>query len=272
MFLWLEGVVVFLFGISFGSFLGMLVSRIGFCLNQSGTGKSLRLTTFLGRSKCDSCRNKLRWWENVPIISFLFLKGKCRVCQSPIPFWYLLIELTTGVAFLFTFFYWQGAYFGVDLFSLISLGSFFLISLILVFVIFFDAQFQIIPDEMVICLLLLTLIVKIILGISLTNLYCGLGSFSFLLFLFLVTKGKGMGFGDVKFSFFMGLFLGWPSTLIAFYLAFLTGALVGVIMILGKRAKLKQKIAFGPFLAIGTFVGWWWGETIFNFVFKWLNI
>ena len=265
-------VLVFVLGAVFASFLSMLITRL-----EGGLHSHFGLSKVLGfgkysRSFCDSCKNKLRWWDNIPIISFLLLKGKCRDCHSPIPFWYLLIELVTGSAFVLTYFYWQKSYFGTDIISLVSLAIFLLISLLLVFILFFDAKFQIIFDRAVVGLLLLTLIVKLIFGFSLTDLYSGLGSFLFLFFLFLVTKGKGMGFGDVKFAFFMGLFLGWPRALVAFYLAFLTGALVGVIMILGKKAKLKQKIAFGPFLVLGTFVSWWWGEMIFNLVAKWLNI
>ena len=259
--------LVFVLGVVFASFLSMLIIRL-----EGGLHSRFKLSKVLGFGKyscsfCDSCKNKLRWWENVPIISFLVLKGRCRTCRSPIPCWYPAVELETGIIFLLTYLFWQkesAGYFGLILFLLISA--------LLVFIFVFDARNQIIPDRAVVGLLLLTLIVKLIFGFSPADLYLGLGSFFFLLFLFLVTRGKGMGFGDVKFAFFMGLFLGWPKTLVAFYLAFLTGALVGVIMILGKRAKLKQKIAFGPFLVFGTFVSWWWGEMIFNAIIRWLNL
>jgi len=267
-----DWVVVLLFlvlGASLGSFLGMCVSRIGSIL---GSKHKLSISLFSGRSLCDNCKNKLKWWENAPIISFLILKGRCRNCHSPIPFWYLLIELTTAAAFLFTFFYWRNNFVSFGFINVLVLLIFLLISLLLIFVIFFDYQFLIIPDEIIISLLALAVIFKTIVGFSIVNFYSAIGSFVFLFFLFFLTKGKGMGFGDVKYVFFMGLFLGWPSTLVSFYLAFLTGSFVGVIMILLKKAKIKQKIAFGPFLVYGTFVSWWWGEAVFRTVLKWLNI
>jgi prepilin signal peptidase PulO-like enzyme (type II secretory pathway) len=259
----------FVLGASFGSFLGMCVSRIG---NILGSKQKFDIGLFSGRSFCDSCNNKLKWWENTPIISFLWLKGKCRNCRSPIPFWYFLIELTTAAVFLCTFFYWRKNFSSFDFINVFVLVIFLLISLLLVFIIFFDYQFLIIPDEIIIGLLILVVGLKIIVGFSAVNLYSAVGSFLFLLSLFFLTKGKGMGFGDVKFALFMGLFLGWPGVLVAFYLAFLTGSFVGVIMILLKKAKIKQKIAFGPFLVFGTFISWWWGEMIFKTVLKWLNI
>jgi prepilin signal peptidase PulO-like enzyme (type II secretory pathway) len=266
---WASVLLFFVLGASFGSFLGMCVSRIGSIL---GSKQKLSISLFSGRSLCDNCKNKLKWWENIPIISFLWLKGKCRNCHSPIPFWYFLIELTTAVAFLFTFFYWRNSFFSFDFASIFVLLIFLLISLLLVFILFFDLQFLIIPDEVIISLLLLTILLKILTGFSFASLFSAVGSFLFLLLLFLLTKGRGMGFGDVKYAFYMGLFLGWPSTLVSFYLAFLTGSLVGVIMILLKKAKIKQKIAFGPFLVFGTFIGWWYGEAVFKTVLKWLNI
>jgi prepilin signal peptidase PulO-like enzyme (type II secretory pathway) len=267
---WVFVLIFVLLGASFGSFLGMCVSRTGKVLSSSKQKFSISL--FSGRSFCDNCKNKLKWWENVPIISFLMLKGRCRNCHFPIPFRYWLIELSTTVAFLFTFFYWRDSFVSFDFISVFVLLIFLLISLLLIFIIFFDYQFLIIPDEIIIGLLILVVMLKAIAGFSIVDLYSAIGSFIFLFFLFSLTKGKGMGFGDVKYVFFMGLFLGWPNTLVSFYLAFLTGSFVGVIMILLKKAKIKQKIAFGPFLVFGTFVSWWWGEVIFKTVLKWLNI
>lgn len=262
--------IVIVSGLSFGSFLGMAVSRLEKMISPSK--KKLAISLFSGRSFCDNCKNKLKWWENVPTISFLALKGKCRCCHSPIPFWYLLIELATAAAFLLTFLFWQNNFLAFGFSSLVILLVYFLISLLLIFILFFDWRVLIIPDEAVVALLGLTLVEKLIVGFSLVNLYSSLGAFIFLFLLFLLTKGKGMGFGDVKFALFMGFFLGWPEILVAFYLAFLTGSLVGVIMILAKKAKFKQKIAFGPFLVLATFAGWWWGENIFAFVLRWLKI
>ena len=95
-------------------------------------------------------------------------------------------------------------------------------------------------------------------------LYSALGAIVFFLFLYFVTRGRGIGFGDVKFSFFMGFLLGYPKIVIALYVAFLTGALVGVILILGKKKGLKSIVPFGPFLIAGTIVSLIWGDKILS--------
>jgi prepilin signal peptidase PulO-like enzyme (type II secretory pathway) len=97
----------------------------------------------------------------------------------------------------------------------------------------------------------------------------GFISFLFFLVLFLITRGKGMGLGDVKLSFAIGFLLGWPSTLIAQYVAFLTGAIVALILIIGRKKKFfGGTIPFGPFLAIGTMVGFLFGGSIWQTIIK----
>ena len=144
----------------------------------------------------------------------------------------------------------------------------------LIVIFFIDLDHQIIPDKILLPLVLIFLVYK-----TLNSLFIIHNSvFSFILpafvsslFLFLIfvlTKGKGMGFGDVKLAFLMGLFLGYPKVVVAFYLAFLTGAFFGIILVLIKKAKIGQKIAFGPFLVFGIFVSYLWGEKIISLVEK----
>ena len=90
----------------------------------------------------------------------------------------------------------------------------------------------------------------------------GIGAAGFFLFLVFLTAGRGMGGGDVKFAFLLGLILGWPEILLAVFLAFLTGAIVGVMLILRKKKNLKETIPFGPFLALGTLITLFWGRYI----------
>jgi len=224
------------------------------------------------RSRCDQCHQALVWKENIPVLSFLFLKGQCRSCHSPIPAWYPLTELGAGVVFVFTFFFWQARQEGV-----VFLVLYLLISLLLFFVFVFDWRTQVIPDEATIGLFFLALVLKLIspnsaLNGIIINVVIGLVAAGFLYLLHLLTKGKGMGLGDVKLAFFIGFFLGGWGVVVAFYLAFLTGGLLGVIMILTRRAKFKQKIAFGPFLIVGTFVSWWYQAGIVEIVGQWLSL
>jgi len=233
--------VVLALGLVIGSFLNVVVYRL-----PRGLG------FVRGRSFCPKCKHKINWFDNVPVISFLILKGRCRFCGRKISWRYPLIELLAGALFYLSYL------------SHLSFLSYLLIcGLVVIF--FVDLEHQIIPDEIVIPLSVLFLGYRLLTNIQylISNfLITGIVSFLFLYLIHLLTKGKGMGLGDVKLAFLMGLVLGFPKIVVAFYLAFLTGAFVGVILILLSRAKLKQKIAFGPFLVFGTIFSLLWGEKI----------
>ena len=233
--------VVLALGLVIGSFLNVVIYRL-----PRGLG------FVRGRSFCPKCKHKINWFDNVPVISFLILKGRCRFCGGKISWRYPLIELLAGALFYLSYL------------SHLSFLSYLLIcGLVVIF--FVDLEHQIIPDEIVIPLSVLFLGYRLLTNIQylISNfLITGIVSFLFLYLIHLLTKGKGMGLGDVKLAFLMGLVLGFPKIVVAFYLAFLTGAFVGVILILLGKAKLKQKIAFGPFLVFGTIFSLLWGEKI----------
>jgi len=271
---------IFLLGASVGSFLNVLVWR------ERPVKKKKKLSWWRGRSVCDSCGKDLRWWENIPLVSFLFLKGRCRTCHSPIAFEYFLVEFGTGLIYLLVFF-------NLPPISFLLSTVYCLLTTILIFIFLYDLHYQIIPDWSVLGLVLLTLAGYLFhprgvpLGhlrgefgretpsaqlesIDISNigsgLLAGLSAAGFFLFLHLITKGRGMGLGDVKFAFFMGLFLGPSRLVLALYFAFLTGAVIGVILILLGRKRFGQHIPFGPFLAAGTFFSWLWGDSVINFL------
>lgn len=145
----------------------------------------------------------------------------------------------------------------------IALNLILICTLIVVF--FTDLETMIIPDELI---LPTSLLFFLRYGLTDYRLVAGIISFIFLGFIYLVTKKKGMGFGDVKFALLMGLALGYPKIIVAFYIAFLTGALVGIILILLGKAKWKKKIAFGPFLCLGTFIAYFWGNVVVNWAVR----
>jgi len=152
------------------------------------------------------------------------------------------VELLTGTLF-------ELGYLG----NLGNLGYLLIAGLLVIF--FIDLEHQIIPDQIVFPLSLTFFFNALITNyyLLITNLLPSAVIFAlFFYFLHFVTKGKGMGLGDVKFAFLIGLFFGFPSALVAFYLAFLTGAIVGSILILVKKARFGQPIPFGPFLASGS--------------------
>ncbi len=217
----IDAILVFLLGLCVGSFLNVLAQRLP-------RGEPV----LWGRSHCDYCKKSLRWFELIPVVSFVLLGGRCQRCHRRLSIQYPLVELATAIGFLYLF----AHQFPLLLYLLFS-------SLVVIFVA--DLREQIIPDSM---------IAAGIIGSFGTRIHVvpALGSFAFLYLLWAATGGRGMGFGDVKLAFLMGLFLGFPVVVVAFYIAFLTGALVGVILILTGKKKWKSKIAFGPFLILGT--------------------
>jgi prepilin signal peptidase PulO-like enzyme (type II secretory pathway) len=245
-----ERLIILIGGLAVGSFLNVVIYRL-----------PRKLSVVWGRSFCPRCKKKVSWFDNVPLLSFILLKGRCRACHSPISWRYPVVELLTAVLFVL------GARPYLSNLRIAELGLTLILFSSLVVIFFIDLEHQIIPDE-----ILLPVIVLFFLRSLLTSNYwllaAALGASLFLFLIWFVTKGKGMGFGDVKLAFLMGLVLGFPKIVVAFYLAFLTGAIIGVILILVKKARFGQKIAFGPFLAAATVITFLWGEKIFSFTQK----
>ncbi|MBI5614328.1 prepilin peptidase [Candidatus Gottesmanbacteria bacterium] len=253
--------IVFLSGLAFGSFANVLIDR--------GDDVSV----LYDRSRCDFCKRHLSWYELIPVFSFLFLRGQCRTCRKKLSLQYPLVELCMGLSFV-------GVYSLFPLTSYISLVSYLILTFSFVVIFIADLKYFIIPDSMIILSLLsgfflflssqlLTRSAHPNLGLGEQILEYGIPYFgtglvagSFFLLLWIFTKGKGMGFGDVKLAFVMGLLLKAPKTIVALYVAFLTGALYGVILILGKKKSLKSAVAFGPFLILGFLVSVLFGEQI----------
>jgi len=236
---------VFVLGVCVGSFLNVLIYRLP------------RGLSLAGRSFCPQCRHKLAWRDNIPLLSFAFLGGRCRCCQRPISWQYPAVEFGTAVTTLLVFFHLAGA--EVVASSpprWLSLAFYLLVTYALIVIFVSDLKYQIIPDQIIYPAILLTALFLISQypNILISYLLVGLGTAGFFLLLYLLTRGKGMGLGDVKLALLMGLLLGWPKILIALYFAFLTGAFVGVILILLGKKKFGQHIPFGPFLVGGTLI------------------
>lgn len=239
--------LLFLLGLSIGSFLNVLIYRLP---------RSLSLT---GRSFCPKCRKKISWYDNLPLLSFVLLEGKCRHCHSPISWQYPLVELVTGILTVLSI-----KYFVLSRQDLI-LTTYYLILIYTLIVIFFtDLYHEIIPDEIVYPAVIITLIFSLYPNILISNLISGFLAGLLFLSLYLLTSGRGMGFGDVKLAVLMGLFLGYPKIIVALYLAFLTGAAIGVILILRGKKKLKSHIPFGPFLVGSTIFALFYGHYLWE--------
>lgn len=231
-------IVQFCFGLLFGSFSNVLIDRI-----ESGE------SVLWGRSHCDYCKKTLRWYELVPVVSFIIQLGKCRRCHHPLSLQYPLIELATALGYVWLY---ATIPFGIAYIAAAAILSASIVILVA------DYKYRIIPDEMVVIGSIAAMVYLLVTGQHsyniLLHIASAVGAVAFFYALWFGTKGKGMGFGDVKLSAMLGLILGYPGILFALYTAFLTGAMVGVILILTKNKTLKSKIAFGPFLLLGLLI------------------
>jgi prepilin signal peptidase PulO-like enzyme (type II secretory pathway) len=264
----MSALFIFIFGLAVGSFLNVLILRLG-SEHKQGIG---------GRSHCPKCGHELTWQDLVPVLSFVYLGGKCRYCRQNISWQYPVVELVTGILFIFltiNFFNSVASYW--SLFGILTLGFEFFIAGCLIVIFVSDLRFFIIPDEIIIAGVIGTLIWRILAVWNLFGnwqldignlktlgfyLLSAIAAGAFFFAIVLVTKGKGMGLGDVKMAFLMGLVLGWPLILPALLLAFISGALFGLGLIIAGRAKMKSEIPFGTFLAAATFLTIIYGSQI----------
>ena len=229
-----------LIGLCMGSFLNVLADRLS------------QQVSIRGRSKCDHCGRTLSWKDLVPIGSFLISLGRCRSCRAKLSWQYPLTELMTAASYMLTWHFTPLGGFAGHVLSLVFVS-------ILIVILLADLRYQIIPDEMQVGGFLVSLgILGVTQSFTLPNIVWlvvgGALGMAPILLIYLATRGRGMGFGDVKWAFVMGCILGVPEVFISLYVAFIAGGVVGVGLLLTGRARMKQKVAFGPFLIVGTVV------------------
>lgn len=261
----MEIILLFILGISIGSFLNVLVDRLP--KNES---------IIKSRSHCDHCRRKLAWYDLIPVFSFIMLSGKCRHCRSPISFYSPTIELTTGILFVMLFLLIQDISIMYQVLSIRYIAQiFFYLFLVssLIVIFFTDLKYGIIPNKIVYSAIIVSSIYLILNTnyLILSNFFSAFFVFLFFILIFFATHGKGMGFGDVKLVFLLGLILGFPKIALAIYLAFLIGAIVSIILILFKKKKFfGSTIPFGPFLVLATIIALFWGSIIIEKILPFL--
>ncbi len=233
----MELVFLVVIGVAVGSFSNVLIDRLS--NNES----------ILGRSHCDYCKKILGPLELVPVISFVAQRARCAACKKKLSYQYPLIEALTGILFAFSWVYTAPLAAPV---RILHLG---IVTCILV-IFFADVKYQIIPDEMQIAFAVFALLIVWFASYDVIqvgrHILSGFAVAAPILALYLGTRGKGMGFGDVKFAFGMGALLGISGGFAALYIAFVTGAVYGIFAVLTYTKSMKSKIAFGPFLIVGT--------------------
>lgn len=240
-----------------GSFANVLIDRVQI-------GKSIQ-----GRSKCDFCGYILSWFDNIPIISFLIIKGRCRKCHRKLSWQYPLMEVLMGLIFVLTFWLIQkNQLFQVSNFNFESFFIafyYFFVAYILWVILVWDLKYMIIPDFLVLIGIVGTFIFQIYLTVNagflmglennlISALLGGLVVSGFFGFLFYISKGKWIGGGDVKLGFWLGLMVGFKMTYFLLLFSYVFGAVVSVFLLLFFKKKMKSQIPFGPFLIISTYV------------------
>jgi len=235
-----------LLGLCIGSFLNVLIFRWR-------ENKSI----WRGRSQCPDCQKTLRWFELIPVLSFLIQKGRCCGCHQKISWQYPLVELTTALLFVSVSFFNQPP-------------IYWLVASVLVAVFVYDLRFGEIPHiftwPTVVILLLWNLFsTDKQVGNLIAGILIGGGWFAFQYF---VSRGRWIGGGDIGLGALMGVILGWPLILVALFLAYVSGVIICLPLLLLKKKTLKSAIPFGIFLVPATFVTMWWGQKIVNWYLK----
>ena len=227
----------FIFGACIGSFLNVCICRLP---------ESQSIVT--PGSKCPRCNKPIRFYDNIPIISYIFLKGKCRTCREPISIRYPLVELLTGLFACATI-----IRFGISVEALI----YFIFITALIVTTFIDIDHKIIPDIISLPGIPLGLLSSMAIGSlhfkdSLIGMLIGGGSLFLIAWGYHFFTGKeGMGGGDIKLLAMIGAFIGWKGVFFTIFVSSVTGTLIGVLLILIAQKNLKFAVPYGPFLAIG---------------------
>lgn len=244
--------IIFIFGASIGSFLNVLIDRLP--NNES----------IMGRSRCDHCGKKLKWFDLFPIFSFFLLGAKSRCCHRELSFQYPLIEVMAGLIFTVIYFFNPG----LSVLGLISLWG---LSSSMLVIFCSDLKYHLVSDYILLAFFLFASLFHFSINgfsyqVLINNLISGFIVSAPILLIYVLSRETAMGLGDVYISGLIGFLLGWQIGYIALYIAFITGAIIGVGLMIIHKKKIKSKIPFGPFLVTGTVLMMIWGDVAIRFV------
>ncbi|MGQ0548858.1 MAG: prepilin peptidase [Armatimonadota bacterium] len=228
-------------GAILGSFANVLIHRLP-------RGESI---VFPG-SRCPHCGSPIRPWDNLPLVSFILLRGRCRRCGATIAWRYPLVEFIMATLVLAV---------GLRFRELVPFLSALILVFLLVVITFIDLDHQLILNRLTYPGIVIGLLMSVPSGDVLNAALAGLGAAALILAIVVLSRG-GMGGGDVKLAALMGVFLGWPSIAVALFLAFLAGGVVGLLLLALRLRGRKDAIPFGPALAAGAVAALFWGDAI----------
>ena len=248
---WITLVFGFIFGTVVGSFLNV-------CIHRLPQGQSIILPS----SHCPHCKTPIHFYDNIPLLSFALLRGKCRACHAPISWRYPLVEFLMGFFSVILL-----VRYGISTLYLVYFAFFASLTLVS----FIDLPHRIIPDVISLPGILIGVVISLLhpqlsFKDSLIGVLVGGGSLYVVASVYhLVTKREGMGGGDVKLLAMIGAFIGWKGVLFTILCSSFIGSVVGVtLMLISSKADSKYAVPFGPFLSLGAVIYVLWGEALIN--------
>lgn len=272
---------VLILGLTVGSFLNVVINRLPVMLKREwkqqcdelvGKEPEQQLTRFnllVPASTCPGCGHKIRFYENIPVLSFLLLKGRCSSCKNSISFQYPLVEIISGILSVCVI-----AHFGITLTALAALGlSWTLIALCVI-----DLKHMLLPDDITLPILWLGVLLSlentfVSPAQSILGAVCGYLAFWSVYHLFkLLTHKEGMGYGDFKLLAMLGAWFGWQSLPLIIFLSSLIGAIVGLSLIVFAKHNQQIPIPFGPYLATAGWATLIWGNEMNTFLYQWMGL
>ena len=249
--------LVFFLGIVLGSFANVCIHRLP---------KNMQVT--IGRSFCPNCKKKINWYDNLPLVSFLILKMKCRNCNKKISPRYFIVELLTGIIFLIIFLSFN---------SLVTLIFLYVLSLILIMIFFIDLENFIIPDVLNFSIMFLALLKNFLPNLNTSfvqeinqSIIGGIvGYLSIWIIIFLyktIKKIDGMGLGDAKLIAGIGLLFGWQSIPFVLFISSVLGLIFVIPSLLNKKKNMRSEIPFGPFIIAAGIVYFTFGDYLYSLI------
>ena len=257
--LWLEVALGGVFGLLIGSFLNVVIYRLPKMMERQWAAECAEMigqapptqekfNLLVPRSRCQTCGHQIRWYENIPVLSYLFLRGKCSACATPISPRYPLVELVTGLLFAWCVWHWGWT---------LTAAAWCVFAAVLVALTLIDWDTTLLPDDLTLPLLWLGLLAAAsgITGVRLADAVWGAAAGYLSLWLVywgfkLATGKEGMGFGDFKLFAALGAWFGWQALVPIILMASVIGALVGIGMKLMSSLREGGVVPFGPFLSM----------------------
>ena len=244
----IEIVLIFVLGLIVGSFSNVCIYRIP--RNES---------IVYPASHCPKCRTTIRPIDNIPLLSYILLKGRCRNCKSKISIQYPVVEFLTGFIYLIIY-----LIYGLSIQTLIYI----ILSSALIIIAFIDLNEQIVPDIISLPGIAIGFIISFFVPyISFVNSALGILAGGGIILIIglagsVIFKKEAMGGGDVKLAAMIGAFLGWRYIIISLFFGFFLGALAGIFLVLSKIKSREDMVPFGPFIVLGSLITLLWGEKI----------